>query len=82
MKQREELTRLRGMTDIELAQTVLETEKAFTSLVFDTALRKNKKTHLLPIQRHQIAQMRTIQRERQIMQEDGQVTATAEEKHA
>ncbi|MGB5594008.1 MAG: 50S ribosomal protein L29 [Crocosphaera sp.] len=69
----------RKLNDQELAEEILATKRKLFDLRFQQATRKLEKTHEFKHTRHRMAQLLTVERERQLNINSGSSTPSEEE---
>lgn len=60
------ISEIRDLSDQELNEQILETKKQLFELRFQKATRQLDKSHLFKHTRHRLAQLMTVERERQL----------------
>ncbi|MBE9101443.1 50S ribosomal protein L29 [Vacuolonema iberomarrocanum] len=60
------ISEIRELSDQELAEQILEAKKQLFDLRFQQATRRLEKPHLFKHTRHRLAQLMTVERERQL----------------
>lgn len=66
------ISEIRELSDQELAEQILEAKKQLFDLRFQQATRRLEKPHLFKHTRHRLAQLMTVERERQLTAKDSE----------
>jgi large subunit ribosomal protein L29 len=66
------ISEVRQLSDQELANQILEAKKQLFDLRFRQATRRLEKPHLFKHTRHRLAQLMTVERERQLAAKDSE----------
>ncbi|MEO1144281.1 MAG: 50S ribosomal protein L29 [Cyanobacteria bacterium J06638_22] len=66
------ISEVRELSDQELADQILEAKKQLFDLRFQQATRRLEKPHLFKHTRHRLAQLMTVERERQLAAKDSE----------
>lgn len=66
------ISEVRELSDQELADQILEAKKKLFDLRFQQATRRLEKPHLFKHTRHRLAQLMTVERERQLAAKDSE----------